>query len=160
MTKQKTWKGIRVCSYVAIVLCVAWAVMLAFVFIGLLTGKGGVDKAIDWSQENTSAKAVLLVVDVLSAIATIGLCVLAALNFLISSREEIVFPQRNVKVFFWLVLSYFVHRLCWAMHPVYYDHEFSFTAGHSVFVIPFLLLFFAFMYKVAADAVEENNLTV
>ncbi|MBQ8957363.1 MAG: hypothetical protein IJ057_02490 [Bacteroidales bacterium] len=27
-------------------------------------------------------------------------------------------------------------------------------------ITPFFLLFFAFMYKVAADAVEENNLTV
>jgi hypothetical protein len=160
MTKQKTWKGIRICCYVALLFCIAWALFEVFMFVGLLTGKGGVDKAIDWSQENTSAKAVLLVVDILSAIVTIGLCVLAALNFLISSREEIVFPQKNVKVFFWLVLSYFVHRLSWAMHPVYYNHGFSFTAGHSVFVIPFLLLFFAFMYKVAADAVEENNLTI
>ena len=31
---------------------------------------------------------------------------------------------------------------------------------HSNFITPFFLLFFAFMYKVAADAVEENNLTV
>jgi hypothetical protein len=28
------------------------------------------------------------------------------------------------------------------------------------FITPFFLLFFAFMYKVAADAVEENNLTI
>ena len=62
MTKQKTWKGIRICCYVALLFCIAWALFEVFMFVGLLTGKGGVDKAIDWSQENTSAKAVLLVV--------------------------------------------------------------------------------------------------
>ena len=32
--------------------------------------------------------------------------------------------------------------------------------NYTIIVTPFFLLFFAFMYKIAADAVEENNLTI
>ena len=159
MTTQKTWKGIRICSYFAIVFCTAWAVLEVFVFLGLLTGKGGVDKAMDWSQ-NTIVKIALFMLDVLSAAITIGLCVKAALNFLKGIREEVVFPKSNVKIFFWLSLVYFVHRLCWSNHPIYFQDNLVFSCGHSNVVIPFCILFFAFMYKVAADAVEENNLTI
>jgi hypothetical protein len=44
--------------------------------------------------------------------------------------------------------------------PNLWDDDVTFTLLHTNFVVPFLLLFFAFMYKVVADAVEENNLTV
>ena len=159
MTKQKTWKGIRICSYVALAFCVAWAVFYVFAFLGLLTGKGGVSKTADWSQ-HTVLKIAVFVIDVLSLAATIYLCVKAALNFLKGSREGVVFPKSNVRLFFWLALAYFVHRLLWGFHPFYYESDINFTVGHSIIVIPFCILFFAFMYKIAADAVEENNLTI
>ena len=160
MTKQKTWKSIRFCCYTTLVFCTAWAALLLLGFIGLLTGKGGVDHAIDWSQNNVLMKIVFLVVDIISAAVTIGICVKAALNFLKGSRDSIVFPQSNVGLFFWLALAYFVHRLCWSNHSIYFENDFVFCYVHSNLVIPFCILFFAFMYKVAADAVEENNLTI
>ena len=98
--------------------------------------------------------------DVLSLAATVFLCVKAALNFLKGAREGVVFPQCNVKLFFWLALAYFAHRLLWGFHPFYFESDILFSIGHSIIVIPFCILFFAFMYKVAADAVEENNLTI
>ena len=159
MTTQTTWKGIRICSYVTLVLCTAWALFYVFSFIGILTGKDPMRQDVDWTQE-TILKVSFFVVDVLSLAVTVGLCVMAALNFLKGSRESVVFPKSNVKLFFWLALAYFIHRLCWANHPVYYRGEFVFGFAHTIVVIPFCILFFAFMYKVAADAVEENNLTV
>ena len=108
--KNKTWTGIRVCSYVALLFCVAWAVSYVFAFLGLLTGKGGVSRAADWSQ-HTVLKIAFFVIDVLSLAATIYLCVKAALNFLKGSREGVVFPKSNVRLFFWLALAYFVHLL-------------------------------------------------
>ena len=42
--------------------------------------------------------------------------------------------------------------------PLYDDAVFRLLLDDLL--IPFFILFFAFMYKVAADAVEENNLTV
>ena len=112
-------------------------------------------RAADWSQ-HTVLKIAFFVIDVLSLAATIYLCVKAALNFLKGSREGVVFPKSNVRLFFWLALAYLVHRLLWGFHPFY----FILSVGHSIIVIPFCILFFAFMYKVAADAVEENNLTI
>jgi hypothetical protein len=44
--------------------------------------------------------------------------------------------------------------------PVLWSDKDVFLLQHTNFVTPFLLLFFAFMYKVAADAVEENSLTI
>ncbi len=159
MTTQKTWKSIRICSYVAIALCAAWALFYVCSFIGVLTGKGPMRQEVDWSQQ-TALKVSFFVVDILSLAMTIGLCVGTALNFLKGSHENVVFPKSNVKLFFWLALAYFIHRLCWANHPVYYRGEFAFGFVHTIVVIPFCILFFAFMYKVAADAVEENNLTI
>ena len=43
---------------------------------------------------------------------------------------------------------------------ILFQDNFIFGFTGSNLIMPFLLLFFAFMYKVAADAVEENNLTI
>ena len=159
MTRQNTWMGIRICSYAAIVFCIAWAVLYLSDFVSILMGKGGLERKVDWSQ-HTVLKIVFFVLDVISLAITIGLCVKSAINFLKGIRESMVFPQSNVKLFFWLALAYFVHRFCWYNHPIYYHDEIIVGCGHSNFIIPFCILFFAFMYKVAADAVEENNLTI
>lgn len=151
--------GIRVCSYAAIVFCIAWAVFYAFFFVGIFTGCGGVRQAVDWSQ-HTAFKVFFLFIDLISLSITIGLCVWASGNFIKGSKDGVVFPKSNVKLFFWLALSYFMHRLCWSNHPIYFQGEITFGYAHTIVVIPFCILFFAFMYKVAADAVEENNLTV
>ena len=56
---NKTQKNIRVCSIIAPVLCVLWAVFEVFYFVGLLTGKGGVAEKVNWS-ENKTTKIVFL----------------------------------------------------------------------------------------------------
>ena len=104
--KNKTWTGIRVCSYVALLFCAAWAVFYVFAFWGLLTGKGGVSRVADWSQ-HTVLKITFFIMDVLSLAATVFLCVKAALNFLKGAREGVVFPQCNVKLFFLAGLGLF-----------------------------------------------------
>ena len=157
--KNKTFKNIRICCYVALAFCLVWAVFYVFSFLGLLTGKGGVSRVADWSQ-HTVLKIAFFAMDVFSLAVTIFLCVKAALNFLKGAREGVIFPKSNVRLFFWLTLAYFVHRLLWGFHPFYFESDIIFSIGHSIIVIPFCILFFAFMYKVAADAVEENNLTV
>lgn len=159
MTKQKTWTGIKICCYVALVFCALWALFYGLSFVGLLTGKGGMHPTVDWSRR-TALKVVFFVVDLSSLAITIGLCVKAALCFLKGCRKQVVFPKDNVRRFFWLALTYFVHRLCWSNHPFYYKEEFLFGFGHTIVVVPFCILFFAFMYKIAADAVEENTLTI
>ena len=54
----------------------------------------------------------------------------------------------------------FVYMLGFTNLPNLWSDDVIFTLLHTNFITPFLLLFFAFMYKVAADAVEENNLTI
>ncbi len=56
-------------------------------------------------------------------------------------------------------LAFFIYLLCWTNEPVLFD-DVAFRLISDIFLIPFCILFFAFMYKVAADAVEENNLTI
>ena len=48
--KDKTQKNIRVCSFIALVLCVLWVVFEVLYFVGLLTGKGGVSEKVEWSR--------------------------------------------------------------------------------------------------------------
>ena len=61
---------------------------------------------------------------------------------------------------FWIALAEFIHLLGFGNLPVLWKEDVIIQFQHTNFVTPFFLLFFAFMYKVAADAVEENNLTV
>ena len=87
------------------------------------------------------------------------LCAKIVFNILNGLRENTAFPKSNVKLLFWLALAFFIYLLCWTNEPVLFD-DVAFRLISDIFLIPFCILFFAFMYKVAADAVEENNLTI
>ncbi len=157
--KDKTQKNIRVCSIIAFVLCVLWTIFKMFYFVGLLTGKGGVAEKVNWSENNT-IKIVYFILYLSSTVMMIVLCFKVIINVLKGLREQIVFPQNNVKPLFWLALDSFVYMLCWINQPLLYQGGFAISFVGTNFILPFLLLFFAFMYKVAADAVEENSLTI
>ena len=81
------------------------------------------------------------------------------INIFNGLRENTAFPKSNVKLLFWLAVAFFIYLLCWTNEPIIYD-DVLFRFMSINLLIPFCILFFAFMYKVAADAVEENNLTV
>lgn len=155
---NKTQKNIRVCSIIVLVLCVLWAVFEVFYFVGLLTGKGGVAEKVNWS-ENKTTKIVFFILYLVSTVMMIVLCFKVIINVLKGLREQVVFPQNNVKPLLWLASVSFVYMLCWMNQPILRG-VISIHLQGANFIMPFLLLFFAFMYKVAADAVEENNLTI
>ena len=157
--KEKSQKGIRVCAIVALIICIVWALYSIVYFIDLLAGIESFGEAVDWTR-NSMVRAIYYVLYLATTIWVIGLCVRLVLNTFKGIRENTVFPQNNVKPLFWLALAFFLYLLCWSNTPVLYDEDFVFRIMHTNFVTPFFLLFFAFMYKVAADAVEENNLTV
>ena len=75
-------------------------------------------------------------------------------------REDIAFPKSNEKLLFWIALVDFVCLFGAANVATLWDDNLVLALVPENFVTPFFLLFFAFMYKVAADAVEENNLTI
>ena len=156
--KDKTQKNIRLCCIVALVLCALWAVFKVFVFIGYLIGWGGVSEKVDWSA-NVGMKISFFVLYLLSSVALISLGFVIVFNTLKGLREQVAFPKNNVKPLFCLALTSFVYLLCWINQPLLFQDDFVFGCTASNFIMPFLLLFFAFMYKVAADAVEENSLT-
>ena len=115
--------------------------------------------SVDWSV-NSVMKSVVLVCYLLGTVAMITLCIKAILNTFRGIRENTVFPKSNVKLMFWIALAEFIHLLGFGNLPVLWKEDVIIQFQHTNFVTPFFLLFFAFMYKVAADAVEENNLTV
>jgi hypothetical protein len=157
--KETTFKNIRICCYVALAFCVVWAgLMVNYLFVDLFVD-GVLPRPIDWSQ-NTVMKVVVLVCYVLGTVAMIALCVKAVLNTLKGLRENTVFPKSNVKLMFWIALADFIYLLGFTNLHVLWDENLIFQLQHTNVVTPFFLLFFAFMYKVAADAVEENNLTI
>ena len=105
-------------------------------------------------------KVVYFALYVLSTLLQITLICIAVINVFRGIHENAVFPKSNVKLLFWLVLVDFVYELCWTNLPILFDDGFVLQLVNTNFVTPFFLLFFAFMYKVAADAVEENSLTI
>ena len=156
---EKTMKRIRFCCIIAIVLCTLWTVYEVLYFVGLFTGWGVVKEKVDWSV-NGAIKMFFFILFLSSAVVLIGLCIKIVSNIHKGMREFVAFPQNNVKLLFWLALADFIYMLCWTNLPLLFQDEIVFYFAGSNFIIPFFLLFFAFMYKVAADAVEENNLTV
>ena len=154
--KDKTLKNIRLCCYVALVFCAIW---IAIVVNYIISDLRGPNLPIDWSQ-HTFAKILTMASYVLGTVAMIVLSIKVVLNILKGIRENMVFPKNNVKLLLWMALADFVYLLGFTNLPILWNDNIILCLQHTNFVMPFLLLFFAFMYKVAADAVEENNLTI
>lgn len=157
--KDKTFKNIRSCCYVALAFCLGWAGLMVNYLIADILGYGPWPKSVDWSQHAVT-KAIVLACFVLGTVAMIGLCVKAVFNTLKGLRENTVFPKSNVKLMFWIALADFIYLMGFNNLHVLWNENLIFQFQHTNLVTPFFLLFFAFMYKVAADAVEENNLTI
>ena len=152
--KDKTIRNIRLCCYIALLFCVIWAVLMIVHFIQLFDGK----EFLDWANN------LLLIIGfflayVISSFFCVLLCIKFVLNTFKGLRDNTPFPKSNVRLLFWLALALFVYLLCWINEPVLFN-AILFRFVSINILIPFFILFFAFMYKVAADAVEENNLTI
>ena len=140
-------------------LCFVWAVVMLVNFVENLFGPNASAHPIDWS-ENTAMKVIVLVCYVLGSVAMIALCVKAVFNTLKGLRENTVFPRNNEKLLFWIALADFIYLLGSWNFLILWKEDVYFQLTQANLITPFFLLFFAFMYKVAADAVEENNLTI
>ena len=105
--KDKTMKNIRLCCYVAIMFCAIWIAIVANYIISDLRGP---NLPIDWSQ-HTLAKILTLASYVLGTVAMIVLSIKVVLNILKGIRENMVFPKSNVKLLYWLALTFFVYLL-------------------------------------------------
>ena len=158
--KEKTMKSIRVFCYIALGLSLCWGL---FWFGNILLSLFGVGdypfKWFDWTEHKVF-KIVFFVAYSLSIAAMIALCVKMIFNVLKGMRENMVFPKSNVKLLFWFVVSDFIFLLAYNNLHVLYSGLMEIHFNYTNIVTPFFLLFFAFMYKIAADAVEENNLTI
>ena len=151
---NKTSRNIRVCCYVALAFCLVWVISMVINSIFLISSN-----PIDWSNV-TIRKILVLVCYAMGSVAMIGLCVKAVINVMRGLREDIAFPRSNEKLMFWVAIVAFVHLFGHANIATLWDDNLVLAIAPENLVTPFFLLFFAFMYKVAADAVEENNLTV
>ena len=158
LMKDKTIRNIRLCCYIALLFCVVWT-GFTFKHIVDLLGYGSSSFPIDWSV-GSLLKIVIAICYLLGSFSMIALSTMAILNTFKGIRENTVFPRNNVKLLFWMALASFVHIIGYCNLQVLWEDDVFFQLPPTIFVMPFLLLFFAFMYKVAADAVEENNLTI
>ena len=158
--KDKTVKSIRWCCYIALGLCTLWGL---FWFGSILLSLFGVEdypiRWFDWT-EYRAYKITVFVGYSLSIAAMIALCVKMIINVLKGLHENTVFPKSNVSLLLWFVLADFVYRLAYNNLHILYSELMEIHFNHTNLVTPFFLLFFAFRYKVAADAVEENSLTI
>lgn len=157
--KDKTLKNIKLCCYIALALCLVWAAITVVNFVGNLFGPNASAHPIDWSK-NTAMKIVVLACYVLGSVAMIVLCIIAVFNTLKGLRDNTVFPRSNEKLLFWIALADFIYLLGSWNFLILWKEDVYFQLTQANLITPFFLLFFAFMYKVAADAVEENNLTI
>lgn len=156
---NKTSKNIRICCFIALAFCLVWTVSVLVNLSSNMIGRHASIHPIDWSY-NTVMKIVVLICYIVGSIAMIGMCVKAVLNTLKGLRENTAFPRSNEKLLFWIALADFIYLLGFWNFQLLWKDDMVLALTDKNFITPFFLLFFAFMYKVAADAVEENNLTV
>jgi len=156
---NKTLKNIRLCCYVALIFCVIWMALMVVTLYVNMFGNNASSQPIDWSI-HTCKKIIVLACYIVGTVIMAFLCVKAVINTMNRLQENNAFPRSNEKLLFWIVLADFVRLFGTANFIVLWDDNLVLAFVPENFVTPFFLLFFAFMYKVAADAVEENNLTV
>ena len=157
--KDKTLKNIYLCCYIALVFCAVWAVSTVYNFCVIFLGNYASNHPVDWLA-NTTLKIIILTCYLLGSVIMVTLCAKAVFNILKGLRENTVFPRSNERLLFWIALANFVQLLGSRNLQLLWDDSSVLALTDKNFITPFFLLFFAFMYKVAADAVEENNLTV
>ena len=163
--KQKTFKNIRTVCIIALVMCGIWALVMLGHFLTMSLAPNhdffgemvGLD-IMDWST-HTIAKIIYLILYVISTIVMIWLCVKAVCNILKGIKEGVVFPKSNVKLFYWMALADFIYMVVNRNSTFLYGFN-SIYFNHDNFTTPFIILILAMMYKVASQAVEENNLTI
>ena len=163
--KQKTFKNIRTVCIIALVMCGIWALVMLGHFLTMslapnhdFFGKMVGLNIMDWST-HTTAKIIYFILYVISTIVMIWLCVKAVCNILKGIKEGVVFPKSNVKLFYWLALADFIYMSVNRNSTFLYGFD-SIYFNHDNFTTPFIILILAMMYKVASQAVEENNLTI
>ena len=158
--KRNVFKKLRWFCYTALALCVLWGILY---FGNMIRSFMGFDEwpmsRIDWAEQGV-LKISIPALHSLSIIVMIALCITMLINTLRKIREDIVFPRNNEKLLFWLVLVDFVYHLSHTNLRILWDNQAVFHINYESMLMPFLLLFFAFMYQIAADAVEENHLTI
>ena len=157
--KDRTLRNIYLCCYIALAFCIIWAASSVINFTNIMFGKYASSHPIDWSV-NTTMRIIVFICYLLGSVAMVILCVKAVFNTLKGLRQNTVFPRSNEKLMFRIALADFVCLFGSADFFLLWEDDVVFRLTHTNFVTPFFLLFFAFMYKVAADAVEENNLTI
>lgn len=163
--KQKTFKSIRTVCIIALALCGIWALVMLGHFLTMSLAPNhdffgemvGLD-IMDWST-HTIAKIIYFILYVISTIVMIWLCVKAVCNILKGIKEGVVFPKSNVKLFYWMALADFIYMVVNRNSTFLYGFN-SIYFNHDNFTTPFIILILAMMYKVASQAVEENNLTI
>ena len=157
--KDRTLRNIYLCCYIALAFCIIWAASSVINFTNIMFGKYASSHPIDWSV-NTTMRIIVFICYLLGSVAMVILCVKAVFNILKGLRQNTVFPRSNDKLMFWIALANFIQLFgAWNLQILWNDDEVLAITDKNI-VTPFFLFFFAFMYKVAADAVEENNLTI
>lgn len=158
--KRNVFKKLRWFCYTALALCVIWGILY---FVNIIRSIIGFDEwplhRIDWTEQSV-LKISLLTLHSLSIIVMIALCITMLFNTLRKIHENTVFPRNNEKLLYWLFLVDFVYHLSHTNLRILWDDQAVFHINYESFLMPFLILFFALMYQIAADAVEENHLTV
>ena len=164
--KQKTFKSIRTVCIIALALCGIWALVMLGHFLTMslapkndffakMTGL----PIMDWGT-HTTAKIVYFIIYVITTLAMIWLCVKILCNILKGIKEGVVFPKSNVKPFYWLALADFIYMAVNRNSTFLLYDAYSICFNHDNFTTPFIILILAMMYKIASQAVEENNLTI
>lgn len=161
--ETKNYKTLKGVAFTVALLCAAHIVWL-FVQTWFISGLGGIEGEINWSEDISPLQLTVLLGRLLFSTAYYATIIIFIAKTIKGLKSGIIFPQSNVVLLFTTAGCYFIGTL---MSDNFDNILLTQTPDATYFaiesntiLITFIYVIFALLYKIAAKVSEENNLTI
>jgi hypothetical protein len=158
--KTKGYKGMMGVTIFASLLCVASIVWILFQSYFVCTESG--EGCIVWHEELYPLQAGIFTGRLLFKSLFYALVIVFLVKQLNAIKNNVLFPNANVKIIYLIATSYFIGNICddnISTALISGDNG-AFVINSDTLLYAALLVIFALIYKVAVNVSEENSLTI
>lgn len=161
--EKRNYKALKAVAFAAALLCAAHIVWL-FAQTWFISGMGGTEGEINWSEEVFPFQLTVLLGRLLFCAAYYATIIIFIAKTINGLKSGIIFPQSNVPLLFITAGCYFIGTLMSDNFDnillTQTPNATYFAIDSNTILIPLIYIIFALLYKIAANVSEENNLTI
>lgn len=162
--KTKSRKEIYGLSIVVAILCtlrIIWVIIESFNYLGI--GELLVmNSSVIWSEEIMPIQITVFICRIVFNLLFSGAICIFLFNLIKENKNGVIFPHKNIIVLYIATGSFFVSSICnQNIAPLlHWGENAPLVINVDTVLYTILLLIFAFIYKIAVNISEENNLTI